>query len=329
VATSGTIGATIVDVATYIEHACRRCGKFASSLTSEQQLSARENLYFILSDLANRGINLWTISKQVLNLVVGQPTYALATGTVDLLKAFYRTTSPQAGTVVTSATTVGLDAGAGVTFSPVSIQVTFSGAGTNTLVVESSPDGSTWTQIQTLPVTVSTVGQVTWFDLLTYPITRAYRVRETVLGATLVSATTWVFGPTAILMAKLNRDQYWMLPNRAFPGRALQYWYDKQTTPQVWLWPVPNDATAAMECWTTSHIQDPGAYTNTVQVPQRWQNGIIWILAMYLANELPEVDPRRVALCTDMGMKALVAAEQGESDGSPIQIDPGIRGYTK
>ena len=327
--TSGTIGATVVDLTTYIEHACRRCGKLASSLTSEQQLSARENLYFILSDLANRGINLWCINKQVLPLTTGVTTYPLAIGTVDLLKALYRTISFQTGTVITSGTSVGLDVGAGATFNPFSIQVTFSGAGTNTLVVETSPDGVTWTQTQTLPVTISTVGQVTWFDLTVLPTTRAIRVRETVLGATLIGSINWGFNPQEILMAKLNRDQYYLLPNKAFLGRALQYWYDKQTTPQIWTWPVPNDPTSSVVCWTTSHVQDPGVYNNTVQVPQRWQNGIIWILSMYMANELPGVDDGKIALCTKMGMMALDAAEQGESDGSPIQIDPGIAPYTK
>ena len=327
--TTQTIGATTVDVTTIIEHAARRCGKFASSLTSEQVTAARENLYFILSDLANRGISLWTISKQVVTLTVGTPTYPLSVGTVDILQAFYRTSTFQTGAGISSATTVGLDAGLGITFTPFSIQITFSGAGTNTLVVESSPDGSTWTQTQTLPVTVSTTGQVTWFDLLSYTPNRAFRVRETALGATLVGSTNWAFGPTAILMAKLNREQYYMLPNRTFPGRALQYWYDKQVTPQVWLWPVPNDATAAMECWVTNHIQDVGGMTNTLQLPQRWQNGIIWMLSAYMANELPGVDPEKVKFCLMMSEKALTDAEAGESDGSPIQIDPGIAPYTR
>jgi hypothetical protein len=312
-----------------IEHATRRCGKLASSLTSEQQLSARENLYFILSDLANRGINLWSITKQVLTLVNGQPTYQLAVGTVDLLKAFYRTQSIQTGTQISGTTYQGLDAGAGITFNPTAVQVTFNGAGTNTLVLEQSPDGATWTQVSVIPPFVSTNGQVLWIDLTIYLTNRAFRLRETVLGADLMGNTTWAFNPSAILMAKLNRDQYYLLPNRSFPGRALQYWYDKQVTPQIWAWPVPNDVTAAVECWTTMHIQDPGAYSNTIQLPQRWQNGVIWILAMYMANELPDVDPNKIALCAKMGMMALEAAENGESDGAPIQIDPGIAPYTK
>jgi len=328
-ATSGTVGSTVVDVTTTIEHACRRTGKLASSLTSEQLLSARENLYFILADLMNRGINLWTISKQILTITPGVATMPLSIGTVDILKALYRTSTPQSGTVISGTTYYGIDAGAGNTFSPCMVQLTL-GAGTNTLAVQSSPDGSTWTTIQTLPTFVSTAGQQQWFDITNVTANRAFRVIETSLAATLVTSTVWNFGPNDILMAKLNRDEFYLLPNKTFTStRPLQYWYDKQVTPQIWLWPVPSDATGSIVLWYTQHIQDPGAYTNTIQIPIRWQNGIIWMLAAYLANELPDVDPNRMDLCMRMSDMALNAAEAGESDGAPIKFDPGISAYTK
>jgi hypothetical protein len=52
------------------------------------------------------------------------------------------------------------------------------------------------------------------------------------------------------------------------------------------------------------------------------------MLSAYLANELPGVDPSRMALCLQMSDKALEAAEGGESDGSPIEFEPGIAPYT-
>jgi hypothetical protein len=329
-ATSGTVGSTTIDITSTIEHACRRTGKLPASLTSEQLLSARENLYFILSDLMNRGINLWSISKQVINIVPGVATIPLGVGVVDILKALWRTSTPLSGSVISGATYQGLDLGSGNTSNPCMVQVTFNGSGTSNLVVETSPDGVTWTTVQTLPATAVSSGFVQWYDLTNFSFARAFRVRETVLGADLVGATVWNFNPSDIMMAKLNRDQFYLLPNKSFQStRSLQYWYDKQTTPQIWLWPAPSDATATVVLWYTQHLQDPGAYTNTLQLPIRWQNGVVWLLSSYMANELPDVAPEKLAFCMQMAEKALSAAEDGESDGSPIQFDPGIAAYTK
>ena len=39
-----------------------------------------------------------------------------------------------------------------------------------------------------------------------------------------------------------TRPDYWNLPNKQFPSaRALQYWYDRQIDPSMYLWPVPNN----------------------------------------------------------------------------------------
>ena len=64
---SDTYGQT-VNVQTLIDHGARRCGKLAEELTSEQVVSARQSLGFLLSDLINRGVQYWCISKEVIGL---------------------------------------------------------------------------------------------------------------------------------------------------------------------------------------------------------------------------------------------------------------------
>ena len=64
---SDTYGQT-VNVQTLIDHGARRCGKLAEELTSEQVLSARQSLGFLLSNLINRGIQYWAIQKEVIGL---------------------------------------------------------------------------------------------------------------------------------------------------------------------------------------------------------------------------------------------------------------------
>ena len=58
---SGTVGTTLINVQTFIDHGARRAGKLAEELTDEQVLSAKESLFYILSNLINQGINYWAI----------------------------------------------------------------------------------------------------------------------------------------------------------------------------------------------------------------------------------------------------------------------------
>ena len=87
---SGTVGTTVIQVQTLIDHGARRCGKLAEELTSEQVLSARESLYFLLSNLINIGIQYWAIDKKVYGLQADQYVYKLPIGGNDVLQALYR-----------------------------------------------------------------------------------------------------------------------------------------------------------------------------------------------------------------------------------------------
>lgn len=84
-ATSGTIGNTVINTAKLIEKALRRCGLSPASATAETVETAKEDLYMLLMSMSNRGLNLWCIDSQTVPLVVGQAVYALPPGTTDVL----------------------------------------------------------------------------------------------------------------------------------------------------------------------------------------------------------------------------------------------------
>src|ERR1035437_7703159 len=134
--TSGTVGQTIVDTTTFIEHAFRRCGKLATTISSELQLSARENLYFLLSDLANRGLSLWCVQKSILGVNANQNSYPLPIGVVDVNNALYRTKTDLTGSTISGSGWQGQDRTTATQVSKVSISFTTSN--TVTLVLESS-----------------------------------------------------------------------------------------------------------------------------------------------------------------------------------------------
>lgn len=334
-ATSGTVGATPINVTTLIEHAYRRCGKLAPTISSELQLSARENLYFLLSDLANRGLSLWCLQKQVLGMQANQIQYPLQVGTVDVKTTLYRTKTDLTGDTISGAGYQGLDLGAGNETAVYNAAIAFTGATTPTLLLEASSDGATWVQQAAFPSGVA-VAANTWIcaDADNAQAYRYWRVRDTSGTLATVGSLTFSNAPYEIPMSKLSNDDYAALPNKTFTvpegSKSLQFWFDKQTAPRLWIWPGSQGDSDQIVVWAQRHIQDVGALTNTLDVPQRWLESIILLLACRCAVELPagELPDGRLAYLEQKSAEHLAQAEDGESDGSPIRLAPNIRGYT-
>lgn len=328
-ATSGTIGMTTLDATTCIEHAARRCGVTAPSLSAEQQQSAKENLFFILSDLANRGVSLWCVQRSILGLAINQATYNLPLGTVDILRANYRTCSFIPSAYFNGSTSYSVT---GQNLTVNTIGVLSPTAQTFTLVLESSPDGVAWSPLATIPTFTTTPNLTAWFDIDPTTTANYFRVRETVRPT--LDATTVQFGYAGreIPMSPLNRDDYADLPNKTAHGRPLEYWYDKQyLIPQLRLWPTPNDATAQIVVWNHRQIQDVGSLSNTLEIPQRWYEAIIFLLAAHVALELPpeKLPPGRLEYLDNKAKEHLSRAEDGETDGAPFRVNFGTGVYTR
>ena len=72
-----------------MEEAFERCG--VELRTGYHFRTARRSLNFLITEWANRGINLWTIDQGQIPLIQGQITYDLPNDTVDLLEHVIRT----------------------------------------------------------------------------------------------------------------------------------------------------------------------------------------------------------------------------------------------
>lgn len=330
--TSGTVGRMQLDVTSIIEHAFRRCGKLASTVSGELQQAARELLGMQLVALSNRGINLWCIQKYVLQVQAGQASYTLPVGVTDVINVLSRTATALSGVEVVSSDNVAITFTAPTAVANVSML--FTAPGTVYLVLESSVDGgATWRAAVTLQQQDVLADDRVVFDVDNSRLAAMWRVRTTV--GTLPAVTiAWNAAGQDLPMTKMNRDDYMNLPNKQFSipagQRALQYWYDKQIVPQIWIWPLNQGSVDQVVVWVQRQIQDVGAFSNTLDVPQRWQLSTMATLAADLALEIPaqELPPGRYQdLKLDAAAK-LTDAEDGESDGAPIRLAPNLRPYT-
>lgn len=325
---SGTVSQTTFNTRRVIENAARRCKLPAQSLTPEHVDIANDQLFMLLSDLSNRGIQLWCIEKQIYPLYNGTGDLTLDIGTVDVLNSNLRTLQQVTGINYDTATYREVDFTSPAMVNTVGVKWS---ADAVPLSLQRSDDAVTWVTIQT-ETPAASAGEWTWFDLQQNVAARYFRVLAT--SGTLGFSRIYLGNtPTEIPLARLSRDEYTNLPNKSFQSnRPLQFWFDRQVQqPVMHLWPVPNAQaeTYQVVLWRQRYIMDVGTMTEEIEVPQRWYEAIVAMLAARLAMEYIEVDVNLVGLLDQKAKESLYFAQQEERDNSPMMILPNISMYTK
>jgi len=347
----------VYNVQTLIDHGARRCGKLAEELTSEQLLSARESLGFVMSNLINIGIQYWAIEKQVVGLTPEKYIYTLPDGSNDVLNALYRTMERPNGSYTTSAG--GLVALVGdndintfcqQTSPNGNISINFGtdnpiyagsiglmpyvaggGSANWALTLEYSTDNVTWNTLQDLGTVVASDKQWIWTDIDPGQSVQFYRVR--ISGGSTLALREFYVGTNSreITMSRLNRDDYTNLPNKNFTAnQPYQYWFNRTVpNPEIYLWPTPSDPFVQMTIWYSKQVMNVGDLTNELQIPQRWYLAVINMLAHQMAMELPQVPMDRITYLEAQAEKSLALAEAEERDRSPIYFAPAIGVYTR
>lgn len=332
VTTSGTVGQTQTDVMSIVDLAFMRCGKLPSTISSELQLAAKRELFLFLSRMANRGRSLWCMQKVVLPATASKAVYDLPVGTVDVYSVQYRTKTDLSGSTISGTGWQGIDLGSGNATTVATVTVAFTTATTPTLAVEYSTDLITWTQAATMGGQSYAAGAAFCGDV-DNPVTAQYwRVRDTSGTLATVSALTFSNQPNDLPVTVMSNDDYSALPNKSMTGsKVLQYWYDKQVQPRMWVWPVAQASTDQIVVWTQRQIQDVGVFTNALDVPQYWVDAVIANLAAACVLILPsgEVSESRYSILKAIADEKLQEAEDSQSDGAPIKLGARIAGYTR
>ena len=325
-ATSGTVAQTVVDTATILEHAVRRCGIQASLQTPESVEISKQNLYLLLLNLANRGINLWCVEKDIMGLSTGKATYTLPAGTLRVLNVLYSSSTQVTGTDTVAATSVITE----ITTATKVVRYGFkpTASVTAAFTFSYSSDGVTWTTAQTLDSQTWTAGEWYWFDLDPPPTAAYYKISSaTAFALDEFYLSTQIYD---LPMTQFNRDEYAQQVNKNFQQRpCTNFYFNKVIDPTITLWPTPNNDYDQVSVWRHRFVQDVGTLTEQIEVPQQWVEAIIWQLAARLAYELQGVDAARRTEVIQASERFLMDAELGETDNAPIYWYPGIGVYTK
>jgi hypothetical protein len=328
---SNTVSQTVFTTQRVIDNAVRRCRMPAEQITAETISIANDMLYLLLSDLANQGVPLWCIQKCLYPLYEGTPTITTYSGTVDLLNTNLRTLQEVTGTNTDTSTSRTVDFGSATDATAVSTVGILWSAPSVPVSLQRSDDAITWTIIQNEDQTAA-AGERVWFDLNSSVATQYFRV-VAVTGTLSFSQIYLGNSPTEIPMARMNRDDYTNLPNKSFQSnRPLQFWLDRQAqSPVLNIWPVPNAQAEVYQVvtWVQRHIMDVGTMSQQVEVPQRWYEALVSMLAAKMALELVDVDVNLVGMLDAKAAQALAVAQAEERDNSPMMIAPNISPYTR
>jgi hypothetical protein len=354
---SGTVSQTVINTQTVIDHAVRRCGKLAEEIASEQQIAARENLYFLLSHMMNRGIQYFAVNKIVIGLNANQYEYVLPSGANDALNVLYRQMAQPTGNYTSSAggivsnlydnnvNTYCQQTNSNGNFvvnygstnpqyiGSIGIMPYIAGGGTATwsYYLQSSSDGATWNTMFTATNVTVTDGQWIWQDIDPGYNVIYYRIQA--FNNTTLALREWYLGNNSreIEMSRLNRDDYTNLPNKNFTAnQPFQYWFNRTIpNPTLVLWPVPSTSFVQMTVWYSAYIEDVGSLSQQLAIPQRWYEATIFMLAHRMSLELPQIDPTRIQYLEKMADKFLYDVEQEERDKSPEYFAPNISVYTR
>lgn len=348
--TSGTINGVSYDVITIVEMASRRCGKLNGALSAEEFLDSQNELGMTLASLIQEGVPLWTVDKQIYGLNLNQNLLQFSPGTVDLENVLYRYNNlPSGGLALastgnaanafdqnlnTACTQTAPNGYIAYDFTVQTVVTTVGMLMNSTQLLnptyEYSQDGITWlTAIPPAAAASSYLGgQWYWLDIAFPQSALFFRVRET--GGGTLDAIELVFGTSAneIILTRLNKDDYQNLPFKNQRGRPLQYWFDRQITPQAWFWPASMYSFNSIVVWRRRELQDVGSPTNILEFPTRWLDSIIYSLAARMAYILPGIDQARIPLLEQKAAQARAFAWTEERDASPFYMTPMISGYT-
>lgn len=354
---SGTVGQTVVTVQNFIDQGARLAGKLAEELTVEQVQGSKQALFFVLSNLINQGINYWAINKQVYGLIPDQYEYLLPVGGVDVLNALYRTMTCPSGSYSSSAGgtvaniydqntstycqqttangnfTVSYGTNnsqyiGSIGFMPYIVN---NGSATWNYYLQYSYDGTNWVNLYTGSSVAVSDGQWIWQDI--DPGATAQYYRMVAFNGTILGLRELYFGSnsTEVTMSRLNRDDYTNLPNKNFnANQPYQYWFNR-TIPQatITLWPAPSNAFVQMTIWYSRQIMDIGDLNGNLEIPQRWNQAIQFLLAHQMSMLMPNVDAGRISYLEGQAEKYFIMAENEERDRSPIYFSPNISVYTR
>ena len=129
---------------------------------------------------------------------------------------------------------------------------------------------------------------------------------------------------TDFTMTRISRDAFLNLPNKTSTGRPTQYFLDRQITPNLKIFPTPENSTDVIHYDALTRIQDADAQVNTMEIPFRFIPCLTAGLAYYIAMKKA---PDRIQLLKTVYEEEFDRAMAEDRDRSAFNVVPKLDYY--
>jgi hypothetical protein len=129
---------------------------------------------------------------------------------------------------------------------------------------------------------------------------------------------------TSFPLERISRDAFLTIPTKTTKGRPTQFFLDRQITPNLKIWPVPENTTDVIVYDALTRMDDADSYTNTLEVPFRFYPCLAAGLAYYIAIKRA---PDRIQLLKSVYEEEFDRAMAEDRDRASTTISPELRFY--
>ena len=125
-------------------------------------------------------------------------------------------------------------------------------------------------------------------------------------------------------LSRVSRDEYLSIPTKTTTGRPTQFFLDRQITPNLKLWPLPDNSTDVIIYDALTRIDDADTYINTVDMPFRFYPCLAAGLAYYIAMKKA---PERLQILKPIYDEEITRAMDEDRDRASFRVAPDLRNY--
>ena len=125
-------------------------------------------------------------------------------------------------------------------------------------------------------------------------------------------------------LERISRDAYLNIPSKTTTGRPTQFFLDRQITPNLKLWPLPDNSTDGVYYDALTRLDDADTYINTIGVPFRFYPALAAGLSYYIAIKKA---PDRIQLLKGIYDEEMDRAMEEDRDRASFHVAPSLRGY--
>ena len=121
------------------------------------------------------------------------------------------------------------------------------------------------------------------------------------------------------VLPRVSISDYNQIPNKTTQAKPSQYMLDKQYTPVLYVWQVPDSNDYSLVYWSINQLEDVTASNEDADIPYRWSDCICEGLASKLALKYM---PDKFNILNQVYERAFEFAASTDNDGVTLRIRP-------